>query len=304
MKRKRFMVLVPWLLAAVFLMSCAQSPGAITPGTGEEPSAEGPIGGTTEEEPEDDTVETSADGKIVTRHSDLDGDGEKETIVLTTGKSTGFGYDDYTEYSIEVGDRLYALRAFTESIEPRFNVVNITRSDGFKEIAVSEYGPSSDFFTTFYHFDGDLLTNIGVVSGFYGEASEMCEVFGTVKIDGSGTITGLSRGNLLHTWFHESTYQMNADFTIVEVPKDLYVMDAEVTAIHELTLVKSPDDPAEAFTLRPGESVIIRETDDREWCSVVNSKGETGWFAVDSFDVVRNTGMHANEVFDGLNYAD
>lgn len=304
MKRTRDVVLVSWLLAAVFLMSCAQSPGAVTPGTGEKPSTEKPAWGTKEEEPEDDTVETSADGKIVTRHSDLDGDGKKEKIVLTTGKSTGFGYDDYTEYTIEIEDRSYELRAFTENIEPRFNVVNITRSDGFREIAVSEYGPSSDFFTTFYHFEGDLLTRIGVVSGFYGEASEMCEVFATVNIDGSGIIRGLSRGNLLHTWFYDSEYRMNADFTIVEVPKTLYIMNAEVTAIHELTLVKSPDDEAEAFTLSPGEAVLIRETDDREWCSVVNSKGETGWFAVDGFDVVRNTGKHANEVFDGLNYAD
>ena len=202
MKRKRFVVLASWLLATVFLMSCAQSPGVVTPDNGEKPAAENPVEDTKEEEPEDDEVEISVDGKIVTKYSDLDGDGEKEKIILTTGRSTGFGYDDYTEYTLEVGDRMYELRAFTESIEPRFNVVNITRADGFKEIAVSEYGPSSDFFTTFYHYEDDLLTKIGVVSGFYGEAYEMCEVFETVKIDGSGVIRGLSRGNLLHTWFY------------------------------------------------------------------------------------------------------
>lgn len=304
MQRTRYVVLISWLLAAVFLMSCAQSPGAVTPGTGGEPPAEGAVDGPKEEEPEEGEVEISADGKNFTRFSDLDGDEKKEKIVLTTGKSTGFGYDDYTEYTIEVGDRVYALSAFTETIEPRFNVVNITRSDGFKEIAVSEYGPSSDFFTTFYHFDGDLLTKSGVVSGFYGDSSEACEVRSTVTVDGSGMIRGLARGNILHTWFHDAEYRMDPDFSIREIPKDLYRMDAEVTAIQAFTLVKSPDNPSEAFTLRPGESVIISETDDREWCSVVNSKGETGWFAVDRFDIMRDSGVRASEVFEGLSYYD
>ena len=97
---------------------------------------------------------------------------------------------------------------------------------------------------------------------------------------------------------------MGPDFSINEVKKDLYAMDAEVTVIRELTLVKSPEDPAKAFTISPGESVTIKDTDDREWCSVLNSKGETGWFAVDNFDVIRDSGLHANEVFEGLSYAD
>lgn len=305
MKTRYLVVLATWMLTAVFLISCAQSPGVVPPVTGKQPGAEDPVDKTEgEEEPEDDVVEVSADGKIVTKHSDLDGDGEKEKIVLVTGKSTGYGYDDYTGYTIEVGDRVYELSAYTEMIEPRFNVVNIIRSDGFKEIAVSEYGPSSDFFTTFYHYEDDLLTKIGVVSGFYGEASEMCEVFGTVTIGGSGAIKGVSRGNLLHTWFHDSEYRMNPDFTLTEVLKDFYTMDAEVMAISELTVVKSPADPQEAFTISPGETITIKDTDDREWCSVVNSKGETGWFAVDGFDIIRDTGLHANEVFEGLSYAD
>lgn len=304
MKTKRFVVLVSCLLTAVFLFSCAQSPGVVPPQTGEKPAAEDPVDGTKEEEPEDGVVEVSEDGKIVTKSSDLDGDGKKEKIVLVTGKRTGYGYDDYTGYTIEVGSRVYELTAYTENIEPRFNVVNIVPSDGFKEIAVSEYGPSSDFFTTFYHYEDDLLTKSGTVSGFYGEASEMCEVWSSVTIEGSGTIKGFSRGNILHTWYYDSEYRMDPDFSIHEVPKDLYAMDAEVTVIREITLVKSPTDPQEAFTISPGESVTIKDTDDREWCSVVNSKGETGWFAVDEFDMIRGSGLRASEIFDGLSYAD
>jgi hypothetical protein len=52
--------------------------------------------------------------------------------------------------------------------------------------------------------------------------------------------------------------------------------------------------------LKAGESAVITGSDNKEWFSVKSSSGETGWFAVDDYHMIRGTGLPAEDYFDGL----
>lgn len=80
-------------------------------------------------------------------------------------------------------------------------------------------------------------------------------------------------------------------------------MKTEVEVNEEFTLQKSRTDGSDAITLKKGEKVTIVASDNKEWCLVENSKGETSWFAVDNFDIIRGLNKRASEVFNGLSNA-
>lgn len=233
-----------------------------------------------------------------TKYADLNNDGIEEMITLTMN-------DEWFNYStLQVNNNI--LTFLGEEIESTFNIVDIDSSDKYKEIAVSEYGPSSDFTTTFFYYDNDILFPTGKIEGFYGSAYSYGEDsdWNQVRIDGNGKIFTQSRGSLLHTWFYQDEYKLSDEHWLVYVPKDLYEMNTEVEVIEEFTLQKSRTDASDAITLKKGEKVTIVASDNKEWCLVENSKGETGWFAVDNFDIIRGLNKRASEVFNGLNNAD
>lgn len=232
-----------------------------------------------------------------TKYADLNNDGIEERIVLTI--------DEWVNHYILQVNNIIAT-ASGEEIESVFNIVDINTNDNYKEIAISEYGPSSDYATTFYYYDNEMLFPMGKIEGFYGPAYSYGEDinWNQVKIDGNGKIITQSRGQILQTWFYQDEYKLSNEHMLVNVPKDLYEMSTEVEVVEEFTLQKSRIDYTDAITLKKGEKVTIVASDNKEWCLVENSQGETGWFAVDNFDIVRGLNKRASEVFIGLNNAD
>jgi hypothetical protein len=233
----------------------------------------------------------------VTRYSDLNGDGTVDTITLTA-----LGEDCHA-YTLQVNK--VKIAAMGSSIEPMFNIVDIDLSDRYKEIAISEYGPSGDIATIFYYYDGAQLQQMGKIGGFYGLSPlyghlDWCKV----EIDGSGTVSGRSRGLILHTWFYREQFKLSSRRVLQPVPQDLYEMNAAVEVLTEIPLRKSRTDPAIALTLQKGEKVTIVASDNQEWCLVRNAAGETGWFAVINNIIIKELGLPAGEVFSGLNFAD
>jgi len=258
------------------------------------PSASGKLQSEQTEVPGGESSSTIAyDTPMHELEEDLNGDGKKDRIRLNIT-------DEYSnEYRLQVND--VHIFGAGQNVEARFSIVDIDTGDNLKEIAVSEYGPSSDEKTAFYVYDGEKLSFIGEIEGFY---SSLPELWQTVKFDGSGRLVTRTRGRILHTWFYKDYYKLDENHRLKHIPQDLYEMNAKVEVVREVSLQKSPEDPEEALTLKKGEMVTIVGSDNKEWCLVENSQGQKGWFALDGYNTVRGTGLSADEIFSGLCHAD
>ena len=229
--------------------------------------------------------------------ADIDGDGFDEKIVLDPVMTGSPPVN--TSFTVRVGNS--SIEAFYEDFEPDFSIVDIDESDEYMEIAVSSYGPSSDLNTAFYHYDGKDLKFMGDIQGFYG-MTEWGE--GELKIDGSGKIRTLVKSYFIQTWFHEEEYLLKGDLSFEKVGKDLYGMNTDVVMVGDLTLYRERGGTEMGITVKKGDEVLLKDTDDSEWCSVVTKSGETGWMAVDEDYKVRGTAYYTYDLFEGLTIAD
>ncbi len=230
--------------------------------------------------------------------ADVNLDGKADTVQLYCPYSSG---GEFEKYALKIGDTNICIDQY--GYELYLGFADIDKNDKFNEIAVSIIGDSDFAQTSFFRYDGKSIMKLGTIDGFYGEyRSGSYSSTGKVTVNGSGTVRTMARGDILHTWSYDDEYIINNN-TLKQVPRDLYLMNCEVTVIKQITLKKSRTDANPGITLKVGEVVIIKETDNKSWCSVVNSKGETGWFEVYDYDMIKGTDLSAAEFFDGLDYA-
>jgi len=172
---------------------------------------------------------------------------------------------------------------------------------------VSDLGPSNDYTTMFYTYDGEKIKDMGITEGLY-KQGVYAEDFGKALMDfpGDGTFTTSKRGAVLHTWFYDQTIELDENHLLVEVPQSVYKMDYEVTVLKDLPLVFMPEDDTLAFTLKAGEKATLVWTDDVEWVSAKNEDGEEGWFKLEDpiNIIIDGKTFPSYEVFEGLNMAD
>jgi len=218
--------------------------------------------------------------------ADLDGDGRTEKILLSCPNPEA---DEYTLCidSLSVHDT-------GSNIDGVYYLVDIDKNDKYRELVVSESGPSDDYKNTFYAYNGKGIVKLGKLQG-WPEA---------VYFDQHGIVKACTRGQTLQTWYYPDPYKLFKHSRLERIPQDLYPVNTEISVIKTITLQKSRTDEGEAYTLQVGDKATILSSDDREWCSVKNSEGEIGWFAFDNIDIIRGTGERACEYFAGLCYAD
>lgn len=219
---------------------------------------------------------------------DLNGDGITDTIK--------FSIDDpyKNNYTLSVNDVI--LPAMGDNLDGYCKIVDIDTKDKIKEIIVCESGPSGDYATAFYYYDGKRLIPMGKIQGALSNKA--------LKINGSGIIKTTTRGKILQTWFYPDTYIIGAKHLLKHIDQDTYQMNTKVKVKKALALQKSRNNKQTTFILKPGEEATILSSDNKEWCLVRNSKGEQGWFAVDDYIKIRRTGLPASEFFEGLCNAD
>jgi hypothetical protein len=215
-------------------------------------------------------------------------DGQKDYVLFVCLKT---GSDGYDHYLLEVNGEITAGRG--EELDGLFKIVDIDTTDKLKEIAIPESGPSDDYVTSLYYYDGSSLVFMGSFPGTY-----------DFKVDGSGEVRTVRRGSILHTWSYPARYRLAAGHKLVPVEEQFYPMNCHATVLTQLALQASPTDSRIAYILRRGQRVNILGSDDRKWCLVETEDGVRGWFAVEDYSLVVGTGKQAHEVFDGLWYAD
>jgi hypothetical protein len=213
---------------------------------------------------------------------DLNGDGTKEKVVYKPNKS---------QLTVNNG----SISFIFDSPVEKFAIVDIDVKDNLKEIVISDYGPSDDYISFYYYFDGSKIVKMGETQGLFNSG---------IKFNGAGKITAETRGAILQTWFFDKSFKLSSNHKIVKIPQALYTTNHDITFKMPLSLYKNKGDSSPSISVKSGQKAKIIATDDKAWCLIKTSSGIKGWIEVDSFNVIRNNGLQAGEVFDGLCFAD
>ncbi len=209
---------------------------------------------------------------------DLNNDGKIDIIEFSCGP-------DKETFELKVNG--ISIQGNGEEIQNSFEIVDIDKSDNFKEIAIKEDGPSEDPYTSYYFYDGKSLIFMGKIEG-YGAT------------DGTGIIRSRTRGKILHTWYFDDFYKLSPDHKVLREEKDLYLMNSKVVCQNYLPLYKSRNSTEVLSEITPNESLKITYTDNKQWCCVEDENGVRGWFALENFNQLKGRGIDINDVFDGL----
>lgn len=225
--------------------------------------------------------------------ADLNGDGTPDRITAAAGPEE----EGMDTINIKVNDT--ALKEYGWNMD--FQVVDLDGKDGFLEIAISDDGPSDDYSTRFYSYDGKSLIRMGWIGGTMDNA---------LRMDGKGGIKTKTRGRILHTWFRDAEYKLVSERrgmegkAFEEIVPEYYHMGTKVTVVNRIGVYAKPAAGKIAFYLEPGEKCVIMDTDDKDWCSIVNAKGKKGWFSVTKGGGINGSVEYGSTFFKGLCYAD
>ncbi len=204
-----------------------------------------------------------------TLSTDVDGDGMADSIALTIQQDQQVG----TTRTLRVNRTSVVI--VSGNPQMYFGIVDLNTTDGVKEIALSDEGPSGDPTTEFYRFDGSKLVKIGSTQGLYE----------SMTFDGAGTLTTTTRASMLDTWFFEDQFTLDSSGMLVHVGQDFYERLGDMNDITALAAVgfdTSPTSPVPAFSVVAGDTIQIVGCDNIAWCKVKNAADVEGWFQVES----------------------
>jgi hypothetical protein len=200
---------------------------------------------------------------------DVNGDGVMDSITLTIEQDSEIG----TTRTLRVNQTSTVI--VSGNPQMYFGIVDLNTTDGIKEVALSDEGPSGDPTTEFYRFDGSAIVKIGSTQGLYE----------SMDFDGAGTLTTQTRATMLDTWFFEDQFTLDSTGMLVHVEKDFYERLGDmndITAVAAVGFETSPTSPIPAFEAAAGDVITIIGCDNVAWCKVKNAAGVEGWFQVES----------------------
>ena len=181
---------------------------------------------------------------------DLDGDGHLDYIhvwFLNIGEEIG-----NERFVVEVNRA--SMICLGTSLNIDVKIVDIDSTDQYREIAISERGPSDDHATFYFRFIAGDLKMIGKVP-----TSPRFEQVA----DGSGEIKTENRGKILHTWFYPCTFRYDYIFNeLKEVRNGPIIMNTPVTLKVDLEVRQSPVSDGIAGVIKKGEKATILDTND------------------------------------------
>jgi hypothetical protein len=219
--------------------------------------------------------------------TDLNGDGKTDRITLT--------FTSEYEYTLMING--ISIKGEGENVNEKIYIVDINKGDKIKEVAIEEDGPSDDYATTFFYYNGIKIVKSGVVGG---------KCASTKRIKPNGIVLATSRFSVLQTWFYDDEFKLNAKHMLSHVAKKWYRINykQEVKLLKPLKLYKAMNSKKLLTTLKIGDSVQMMGSDNKSWCAVKTKQGALGWFEVVQFDKVKQFNLSSTEVFDGLCMAD
>lgn len=245
-------------------------------------------------------------------HLDLDGDGVEDTIyysIRPTQMTSNGSYDMAMPESLTINGVEY-LQTEAENTLSHYGVwlenpdvayyylVDLDTSDSYREIALADWGNSDWLTTHFFRFDGADLTYLGWASGLPDDH--------TTQFHGDGSITAMTRLDVMQTWSGLRTYrlendqlqQVDGEFCVPVLPDGW-----KVTLRRELTVYERPDRSSGQLTLSPASTALsFPSTDGEHWVEIQCANGDTGWaYFPEIFQVESGSqALDADEVFGNL----
>ena len=245
--------------------------------------------------------------------ADLDGDGTAESVRVWLED----GEDGWTRACLTVNGPDFTDSLYLDSIahldcpDPdNWAIADIYSADGLLEIAVQDWGPSSDYYTNFFRYENGEVYPFGGVPGLIwdGTSGES-----DLSFEEDGFIESYMRLRVLQTWFAPARYEIAPRGMLELVPQELYTATAPtaVTVKSPVLAYAAPGDDA-ARTLETGTELLITGTDNAEWVQCVLSADketqEALWLRLDSersFQIQTPDGFaFGDAVLDGLLFAD
>lgn len=176
-----------------------------------------------------------------------------------------------------------------------YYIIDLSASDDFREIALLNGGEYPA--TYFFRYNKGRLSFIGSISDF--PQSDTCHFQNEGK--GKGEIIASFRLSILQEWSAEGYWKLNESDRLTFQPQSVYYLNNpyEAKLLCELAVYRERDRNGAAQMLEPGE-VMLSATDNKNWVQIEDTKGNQGWFYVEDYDTISDTGRKAGEVFSGL----
>jgi hypothetical protein len=220
---------------------------------------------------------------------DMDGDGKKDVVkAIMNGLEEGI--------IIQVNDATYeSNQVFGIFAAETYAIVDVDEEDSFKEIIVSDYGPSSDFLSDYLYYDGKNIIDMGVTGGLHNDG---------ISIHGDGTLTSMLGLSVFQTWYGEEEYCLTENHKLSRVPQKLYNTNFPLTTKLDIKLLAEADGASKSFTVEANQAITLIGTDNEEWILVKDKNGQEGWFKTDLTTLGVPTDLDLLEIFDGVCLAD
>jgi hypothetical protein len=201
---------------------------------------------------------------------DLNGDGVLDTVSIA--RNPGLG-----EFTLFVNEKPTAGR-LTDSDVDGFVIVDVNKSDPYREIAVMTYGESDDYEYQLYRFDGVVTTKIG---GF----------FGVPSFSGNGIVLV---DEWMGFWALKEKYVLdNSSGKLRQVPQELYFVDVNATVRESFPVYKTRDGRSVVANTLPNSRILIIACDPSprcpesgdyfcDWYLIKTVTGLVGWVRLES----------------------
>jgi len=260
---------------------------------------------------------------------DLDGDGRAETLRLTYTPQplySSFYPPRALQLTIDAADftaALYDERVIMGSdwgANPEtelFVICDLDASDGYRELALMDYGPSDDYTTAFFRYEDGALRYLGAVEGLIYNIFTEKPGF---ALDGAGSVTSTLRLGVLQTWWAEAVWRLGESGELERVPQEVYYATPQTYYNFDtgeiqtarplrkaLLAYAEPRADAETHVLEAGTEITLLGTDNVGWV-LAETGGEQFWIRLDerrkTFVETPEGMVYAGEVIPYLNYAD
>ena len=244
------------------------------------------------------------------RQVDLDGDGYVDELLVEV--QDGASPWAARRFHISINGKDYYEEAMSEQfwenpVETHYGLWRLNPEANWLAVGVYYDGPSGDPVTMFYKYREGLLFYVGMVEGYPEENQEFAH-FQNVWLDEEGYLHTTMRLSILQTWWANVRWKLDDEGNLVLVEENVYEVvegsSGPYRLIGDLLVYPEPDREAESSWMLAEQEVFITGTDNENWCLVETTDGIVGWFYVDDYYKIVDVGLNADEVFDGLCYAD
>lgn len=181
--------------------------------------------------------------------ADLDGDGTPETVKLTTTR----GANDEQSFTLTVNVATVTRKLELEA-DVEMKIIDVDRSDKFKEVLIQGVGASDYSYTFVYHYDGKALIEILKAEGQ-----------GGVEFSGNGIAL---QSDWMGFWTRKRKHQLdNTTQRFREVPQEIYYVGIEGKVKETFPVYERRGATTVVANTRAGSTMLVVACDPSPHCT-------------------------------------